>query len=261
MMQPLSSVHMIQFIKIYHAEWLQEYVSTKKSRESGYNALFRLCQRFSHRFEFLSLKYMFKALINTLILFFSHGFSQRTPSSTYHTHDELYEIQHEFAVRFWTTYSFYNVDEIYNVDETGVYYDMPPARIWAERGGSAKVRHQQEHSDRITAVLTIRADGKKLPILFIVKGQPGGVIESEELRTYPRGALFILSKLLILVGPHFCIYMSRALLRRSSKCLDGYIYLAGIRNARFQVRGRWALRSRCRQPRLPRLVRIERPPC
>ncbi|POM63822.1 Hypothetical protein PHPALM_20729 [Phytophthora palmivora] len=35
--------------------------------------------------------------------------------------------------------------------------------------------------------MTIRAYGKKLPILFIVKGKPGGTIEMDELPNYPQG--------------------------------------------------------------------------
>lgn len=39
----------------------------------------------------------------------------------------------------------------------------------------------------MTAVLTIRADGGKLSILFIVRGQPGGTIEAQEVPLYPAG--------------------------------------------------------------------------
>ncbi|KAE9045475.1 hypothetical protein PR002_g2200 [Phytophthora rubi] len=43
-----------------------------------------------------------------------------------------------------------------------------------------------KHSTRLTAVLTARADGKKLPILFVVRGKPGGSIEAKELKKYPK---------------------------------------------------------------------------
>lgn len=46
------------------------------------------------------------------------------------------------------------------MDDTPVYFDMPPNRIWAASGGSAKVNSGLEkHSARLTAVLTVRADG------------------------------------------------------------------------------------------------------
>ncbi|KAJ0391260.1 hypothetical protein P43SY_011738 [Pythium insidiosum] len=50
-----------------------------------------------------------------------------------------------------------------------------------------KINKSQKHSTRITVVLTIRADGKKLPLLFILGGKPGGRIERYELPTYPKG--------------------------------------------------------------------------
>lgn len=41
-------------------------------------------------------------------------------------------------------------------------------------------------SARLSAVLTVRASGEKLPILFIVKGEPGGAAERKEVPTYPK---------------------------------------------------------------------------
>ncbi|KAF0706926.1 hypothetical protein AaE_013879 [Aphanomyces astaci] len=52
---------------------------------------------------------------------------------------------------------------------------------------SSKVSDGEKHSDRLTAVLSIRADGGKLPLLFILKGLSGGFIERQELVTYPQG--------------------------------------------------------------------------
>ncbi|CAK4173471.1 unnamed protein product, partial [Aphanomyces euteiches] len=55
---------------------------------------------------------------------------------------------------------------------------MPPGKTLAEIGGSSKVDKSQKHSDRIS---------DKLPILFIVRGAPGGPIDTDELPTYPSG--------------------------------------------------------------------------
>ncbi|RQM31120.1 hypothetical protein B5M09_011722, partial [Aphanomyces astaci] len=46
----------------------------------------------------------------------------------------------------------------------------------------------------MTAVLTIRRDGLKLPILFIIKGEPGGLIEKSEFKTYPSGHYYAFQK-------------------------------------------------------------------
>jgi DDE superfamily endonuclease len=115
----------------------------------------------------------------------SHGFSRRTPCFTKTPAQNLEQIKNTFAIDFWRDHSEYSLSEIINADETAVYFDTPPHRIWAVKGKSAKVKQSQKHSDRLTAMLTVRADGKKLPIFFIVKGQPAGIIESQELPTYP----------------------------------------------------------------------------
>ncbi|RHY88644.1 hypothetical protein DYB35_012452 [Aphanomyces astaci] len=94
---------------------------------------------------------------------------------------------YEFAAEFHREYIAYGKDCVYNVDETGIYYDMPPRYIWAVRGGSSKISSGEKHSLRMTAVLRVRADGTKLSILFIMKGVPGGRIESGELATFPSG--------------------------------------------------------------------------
>ncbi|RHX97106.1 hypothetical protein DYB25_005467 [Aphanomyces astaci] len=46
----------------------------------------------------------------------------------------------------------------------------------------------------MTAVLTIRRDGLKLPILFIIKGEPGGLIEKSVFKTYPSGHYYAIQK-------------------------------------------------------------------
>ncbi|KAH9150934.1 hypothetical protein AeRB84_006337 [Aphanomyces euteiches] len=75
--------------------------------------------------------------------------------------------------------------DIINVDETSIYYDMPPGKTLAEIGGSSKVDKSQKHSDRIS---------DKLPILFIVRGAPGGPIDTDELPTYPSGHMYVVQE-------------------------------------------------------------------
>ncbi|RHY70396.1 hypothetical protein DYB30_014109 [Aphanomyces astaci] len=64
---------------------------------------------------------------------------------------------------------------------------MPPNYTWTVRGGSSKISCGEKHSMLMTAVLAARADGTKLPIMFIMKGQPNGRIESKEVPTFPAG--------------------------------------------------------------------------
>ncbi|KAF0705640.1 hypothetical protein AaE_014423 [Aphanomyces astaci] len=86
--------------------------------------------------------------------------------------------------RFWPKYEAYDKSLIYYADETGVYFDMLLWKALAEVGKSSKVDTKNKHSERISVVLTVRADGLKLPLLFIIKGQPGGLFEKKELPTY-----------------------------------------------------------------------------
>ncbi|RHZ24224.1 hypothetical protein DYB28_000087 [Aphanomyces astaci] len=50
-----------------------------------------------------------------------------------------------------------------------MYYDLPPSYIWSVRGGSSKTSAGEQHSMRMTAVLRVRADGTKLPLMFVMR--------------------------------------------------------------------------------------------
>ncbi|KAG4045433.1 hypothetical protein PC123_g19160 [Phytophthora cactorum] len=161
---------MIEYMKMEQGAWLEMYLADKSSPERGLSALMRLCQRFAAR----------------------HGFSVQKQQYTKKDEDALQEVYVKFAIEFWEEHAHYPESAIYNVDETAIYFDTPPHKIWALKGrrGSAKVKHIQKNSGRLTAVLTIRADGKKLPILFILRGMPGGTVETDELPTYPSGHVY-----------------------------------------------------------------------
>ncbi|KAF0709004.1 hypothetical protein AaE_013015 [Aphanomyces astaci] len=150
----LTSMHMITFMKTYYEDWLTTYTEGKRD---GYKSLLKLCQDFARR----------------------HNFLQRVPCYTKIPTVDMELLRDEFAARFWVKYNAYDMCDIINVDETMVNYKMPPGKIWAEKGGSFKVR--------LTAVLSCRANGEKLPILFIVHGNPSGPIDTKELATYPEG--------------------------------------------------------------------------
>ncbi|KAH9117631.1 hypothetical protein LEN26_012545 [Aphanomyces euteiches] len=46
----------------------------------------------------------------------------------------------------------------------------------------------------MTAVLTVRGDGVKLPVLFIMHGVPGGLIENREFSTIPSDHYYVVQK-------------------------------------------------------------------
>ncbi|RHY80077.1 hypothetical protein DYB31_012242 [Aphanomyces astaci] len=103
------------------------------------------------------------------------------------TQADLAVIRTMFAADYHKAFAGFSGDSIINVDETGMTYDMRPHAIWSVCGGTAKIASGEKYSYRMTAVLGARANGEKLPILFIMRGMPGGDIEANEFESYPLG--------------------------------------------------------------------------
>ncbi|RHY14864.1 hypothetical protein DYB25_012442 [Aphanomyces astaci] len=161
----LTCTHLVNFLKRNNKDWLERYLANKTS---GYKSLLKLLQRFCS----------------------DHGFSRQKPSKAKRTQVELDATRTAFAKEFNLAFEGFSRDAIINVDETGMHYDMPPHAIWAVRGGSSKISSGEKHSYRMTAVLTVRANGDKLPIHFILRGEPGGRIEQGEFDSYPIGHFY-----------------------------------------------------------------------
>ncbi|RHY21988.1 hypothetical protein DYB25_011919 [Aphanomyces astaci] len=168
----LTTAHLVTWLKTYQPEWLAEYMSSKPTDERAYKSLVQWCLRFANR----------------------HGYYHRVPCPAKSTQEELAVTQEAFAADFGSTFGHLPKHAWINVDETPVYYDMPPGRTLARVGQSSRVKESQKHSDRITAVLSIRADGTKMPLLLIVKGRPGGDIATKEVPTYPAGPVYAVQK-------------------------------------------------------------------
>ncbi|RQM30690.1 hypothetical protein B5M09_013055 [Aphanomyces astaci] len=135
----LTTAHLVTWIKKHQHEWLEGYMSTKTSDIHAYHALLGLCQRFAHR----------------------HGFSQRIPCFSKLKLLELEQVRSTFAASFWVKHDAQPLRDIVNVDETAVFYDMPPRRTWCAVGEDSNVEASEKHSDRLTAVMSIYADGMK----------------------------------------------------------------------------------------------------
>ncbi|RHY43303.1 hypothetical protein DYB34_011747 [Aphanomyces astaci] len=164
----LRVFHLMRWVNSNQKAWLVQYLGSKLNEAVAYQSFRSLMLRFAAR----------------------HRFRHRVPSVSKVTQKVLDDVWLGNAVHFWSTYGHYPRSQILNVDETGVFFDMPPSLTLAEIGQSSKCTKTDKHSERLTAVLTIRADGVKLPILFIVKGKPGGTIETNELPTYPPGHVY-----------------------------------------------------------------------
>ncbi|CAK4114260.1 unnamed protein product [Aphanomyces euteiches] len=85
--------------------WLNSYVATHDT-DKAYNNLMRMIQRFCDR----------------------HGFSKQKPHKMKRNQEELEELRDEFAEDFHRRYAAYGSNDVYNVDETAVYFDMPHER-------------------------------------------------------------------------------------------------------------------------------------
>ena len=48
----------------------------------------------------------------------------------------------------------------------GIYYDMPPRYVLSEKGKSVAIHRAEHGSGRLTAVLTVDADGLLYPFLL-----------------------------------------------------------------------------------------------
>eukprot|EP00644_Phytophthora_capsici_P000483 jgi/Phyca11/100252/e_gw1.4.935.1 len=154
----LTASIMAAYIPEEHSEWLESYSKDKKDTYTAYLSLQRLLRRFEYR----------------------HGFVQRTSHGLKEKLEDLVKVQDAFAKLFREKYRMYAASDVFNCDETGIYFDAPPGKILSERGQSSAITAQQDYSARLTAICTIREDGVKLPLLFILRGEQNGPIEREE---------------------------------------------------------------------------------
>ncbi|GMG14901.1 unnamed protein product [Phytophthora fragariaefolia] len=141
-LQALTTRGIMSFMWTIETEWVEDYLQRKRS---GILALERMVERLAIR----------------------HGFTSQKPQTANKSTETLEQTRAEYALDFWKTHAAYAPEGMYNVDETAINFDMPPARMWAGRGrrDAARIADTSKHTGRMTAVLTIQADGK-FPSLF-----------------------------------------------------------------------------------------------
>nr|CCA22827.1 conserved hypothetical protein [Albugo laibachii Nc14] len=87
---------------------------------------------------------------------------------------------------------------------------------WNIVGEQPKVDVSNRHSARSTAALGIKVAGQNLPIMFIVKGTPGGYIK-KELLSYLKGHVYRIQQNAWMDTKGWQYYLSE-LVRYESKC-------------------------------------------
>ncbi|KAH9120207.1 hypothetical protein LEN26_011229 [Aphanomyces euteiches] len=172
--RPLSTFHLVQYIKTHHTEWLQNYIASCECVGDPYKNIGSLCRDFAHRNKFT--------------------WRRSSTGSCPLTRDELRATKEKFCLSFWNDFGYMASENIINVDETGIYYDTPPRYLWTQIGQDSSLDASEKSSARLTAVLSARSNGEKLPILFIIKGEKGGFIEQNELQEYPQEHLYFVQK-------------------------------------------------------------------
>ncbi|KAF0705289.1 hypothetical protein AaE_014591 [Aphanomyces astaci] len=183
----LTTTSMATWLLTNKHEWTTMFGD--EGSDESHKRLLEWCRRFAYR----------------------HGFSYRAPVRAKRLQSDLEETRQSFATSFWAEHSGVSLGDIINADETPVYYDMPPTKTLSKRGDSARVKEAQKHSERVSVLLSIRADGGKLPPLIIVKGTPGGTIDCDELPTYPPGAVYAVQEHAYMDHDVWAIYLREIL--------------------------------------------------
>ncbi|RQM29834.1 hypothetical protein B5M09_013720 [Aphanomyces astaci] len=133
----LTTTSMATWLLTNKHEWTTMFGD--EGSDESHKRLLEWCRRFAYR----------------------HSFSYRAPVRAKRLQSDLEETRQSFATSFWAEHSGVSLGDIINADETPVYYDMPPTKTLSERGNSARVKEAQKHSERVSVLLSIRADGEK----------------------------------------------------------------------------------------------------
>lgn len=161
---PISIQHLVDFVRVNHPDWYETY-SENRQIESLSRMLRRFCV--------------------------SNNILQKKPSSSKELNSDLLFIQEEYRRQFVQKYAGkYDINCIFNCDETGIQYDYLPKTILCPSGVSPKVRGYNKGNGRMSVMLTVSASGAKLPLFFILPGKPGGTIEKDEIPSLPEEAYY-----------------------------------------------------------------------
>jgi len=137
----INSVSMLEWVKAAQPEWLGDYMTRARSHETAYTSLLRLLRKTAR-----SLGFRWRR---------ARPAAKLTPA-------QLEAEKERFSALFWAEHADLDDSDVFNIDETGVFLDMPPRYTFAEIGGSTQVDGDEKKSARITAVLGVRLDGTHL---------------------------------------------------------------------------------------------------
>ncbi|OWZ02394.1 hypothetical protein PHMEG_00026056 [Phytophthora megakarya] len=151
--RPLTFSFMVSYVRDEHPVWLQSYTEKKKDTFTAYESLLRL----------LRVRARLRAAYSAWV----------EGKSWIKKYGDLEAVQNSFACVFEDKHSNYSASEVFNCDETGVYFDVPPGKILSEGGQSSAITAQQKNSARLTACTWSQT-----------------IIDNQELPTYPEGHVY-----------------------------------------------------------------------
>jgi len=133
----LSVHHMIRYIIAEHDEWWASYRDKQKDEDLAYSNLARMCRRFAYK----------------------NGFGRRVATFNKLKEVDLESIKASFSAAFWKKFPTVEPARLINIDETGIFVDMPPRYILVELENRRRLTAVKKNSGRITATLGIKANG------------------------------------------------------------------------------------------------------
>ncbi|RHY26510.1 hypothetical protein DYB32_007544 [Aphanomyces invadans] len=107
----LTCTHMVTYLKKHHPDWLKDYIP-RQNPGCGYDNLLSLIQDFCQRY----------------------GYTHQLACKSKKKVTDLESTRDLFAVLFHETYGAFSDDCVYNVDDMGIQFDMPPRYIWSKKG-------------------------------------------------------------------------------------------------------------------------------
>ncbi|KAL4475224.1 hypothetical protein ABPG72_018881 [Tetrahymena utriculariae] len=109
--------------------------------------------------------------------------------------DNQEEGFHYKIVLVFDTFTKFYPEEIYNMDQVALYYENMPQRVIAQKGAiNIRVESKNQEKQRITFILIICRDGKKLPTFLIYKRENNGIIHKEVKKSNEKDICYTVQK-------------------------------------------------------------------
>lgn len=107
---------------------------------------------------------------------------RRVTSHIHRPNDDLEEAVNNFVHEVQDHITRFRVPQqnVFNMDQTAIYYEMPPNYTVVQRGASQnRILTRNQEKKRVSVLLGIRSDGVKLKPLIVYRGAPNATVNRE----------------------------------------------------------------------------------